>query len=125
EGKSTLRFTAPVPKSDLVMIGSSCFVDVVEKIDLEKLCVIAYGDTIPTFKGTIDVQIQFPGAIKSTIEPFENEFFWVDHDMQAAGTLHYSLVGEEQTMSGKEWTELTEEFKKRFKNPIEIKNEKP
>ena len=94
-------------------------------MDLSKLCLLAYGDTIPSFKGEMCLGIEFPGEIKTAFAAFENNLFSIERPVGKPTTLICTLRSNEAVISDQEWSALQKEFTTRFKNPIEIKNEKP
>lgn len=122
---TTLRFESEVPTSDVLAVGNSLFVDFIEKIDISKLCLLAYGDTMPSFKGEMCLKVEFPGEIKTAFAAFENSLLTVERPVDKPATLICTLRSNDAVIPNQEWSALQTQFTTRFKNPIEIKNEKP
>jgi len=121
---SYLEFSAPIPKSNIMNVGKSSYIDLAKRFDLNMITFLFYGDTLPAFTGQTNLNIEFPGEIKSHIPTMENDFYKISKNGNKAEMILIELKRTVNKLSPSEWSEISEKFKALFNKPIEISYEK-
>lgn len=124
DSTSKIDFVSQLSKSSIMNIGNSSYIDLGNKLDLNRITYLFYGDTLPTFVSELSLIIQFPGKIKTTISDIQIGGFKMAKLNGDNDSILITLIQGIEEVKPTEWLKIKEYFNSIFNKPIEIFYEK-